>query len=296
MSDLFGMFADRPIAFNRWFARICGSVDAGLFLSQAVYWSLRSSTGDMWFWKTADEWEEETTIKVDRQASIRKQLVKMGFLEEVHRRIEHRIYFRVLVENIINAISLINHPNPESVPSRMANRSIADSGIGPEPNRTNIDYSHRVLSESEKTDLATQEENHPEPEPHHPNSQNTQSTETGTVCVNPERSNESARKNKPCAAAGAGWAADVFREFCKSTGNPGVTITPSQEAELFRKAAKSELTKERFMAVLKKADADSFFDKNIGSVGWLINNWDNFVRWGLKRVDGVSIAAEQEGF
>jgi hypothetical protein len=53
---------DRPIAFQRPFVELTGSVTAALFLSQAYYWSSRTTLQDGWFYKTREEWEEETGL------------------------------------------------------------------------------------------------------------------------------------------------------------------------------------------------------------------------------------------
>lgn len=51
---------DRPIAFQRHFVSLTGSITGALFLSQSVYWHNRNKSEDGWWWKTQKEWEEET--------------------------------------------------------------------------------------------------------------------------------------------------------------------------------------------------------------------------------------------
>lgn len=65
---------DRPIAFHRPLARLAGSVSAGLLLSQALYWSRRTSDKSGWFWKTQAEWEDETCLTRREQESARALL------------------------------------------------------------------------------------------------------------------------------------------------------------------------------------------------------------------------------
>jgi hypothetical protein len=50
---------DRPIAFHRCLAQLTGSINAGLLLSQAVFWQRRCKAKDGWWWKTFEEWFEE---------------------------------------------------------------------------------------------------------------------------------------------------------------------------------------------------------------------------------------------
>lgn len=91
---------DSPIAFHRCLAKITGSVCSGLMLSQAVYWSNRTTDPDGWFWKTQEEWEEETTMSRYEQETARKLLKKTGFWEEkligVPAKMHYRINFEVL--------------------------------------------------------------------------------------------------------------------------------------------------------------------------------------------------------
>lgn len=50
----------KPIAFQRVFVELTGSITSALLLSQAVYWSQRTKSDDGWFYKTQEEWEDET--------------------------------------------------------------------------------------------------------------------------------------------------------------------------------------------------------------------------------------------
>lgn len=106
---------DRPIAFHRIFRRVGGSVNAALFLSQAHYWSQRlPDDREGWFYKSRDEWEEETTLSRYEQEGARKHLVKAGILEEKREGLPARLWFRVnhevLAEKIVTALLGENPP------------------------------------------------------------------------------------------------------------------------------------------------------------------------------------------
>lgn len=74
---------DRPIAFQRCFMRLEIGVTGALMLSQAVYWSNRTKKGDGWFYKSREEWEEETGLSRSEQETARRRLVSIGvFMEE----------------------------------------------------------------------------------------------------------------------------------------------------------------------------------------------------------------------
>lgn len=91
---------DRPIAFHRAFARLAGSVHAGLLLSQAVYWSRRTSDQAGWFYKTQVEWEEETCLSRREQESARAALRRLLVADqplwyEERRGVPARIFYRI---------------------------------------------------------------------------------------------------------------------------------------------------------------------------------------------------------
>lgn len=89
---------DRPIAFHRVFAAIANSVNAGVMLSQAVYWSHRTKDPDGWFYKSQEEWFEETFLSRREQETARKKLIAIGVLEEKRSGLPARLFFRVKKE------------------------------------------------------------------------------------------------------------------------------------------------------------------------------------------------------
>jgi hypothetical protein len=86
---------DRPIAFHRIFAEVTGSVNAGLLLSQFVYWSKRTSKGDGWFWKTQEELKEETAMTRRQQETARKILCRAGLTHEKRKGVPPKTWFKV---------------------------------------------------------------------------------------------------------------------------------------------------------------------------------------------------------
>jgi hypothetical protein len=89
----FKTLLDRPIAFHRVFVTLTGSVTAALMLSQAVYWSKRTKDKDSWFYKTQDDWEEETGLSRSEQETARKKLNK--YLHYERRGMPAQLYYRV---------------------------------------------------------------------------------------------------------------------------------------------------------------------------------------------------------
>jgi len=101
---------DRPIAYHRVFADVTGSVTAAVFLSQAQYWQLRVPSHDQdgnprdgYFYKSIEEWTEETRLTYREQAAARKVLRSLGVLDEEKRGVPARLYFKVDFEALMAA-------------------------------------------------------------------------------------------------------------------------------------------------------------------------------------------------
>jgi hypothetical protein len=64
-------------------------------LSQAIYWSLRTSNADGWFYKTQEDWEEETGLTRREQESARILLKSRGLMDEERRSVPAKMFFKV---------------------------------------------------------------------------------------------------------------------------------------------------------------------------------------------------------
>jgi len=123
-----------PIAFNRSLVPLVGSVHAALMLSQALYWSDKTKDPEAWFWKTQDEWTEETGLSRREQETARKQLQGTGFWGERYDRYKHRQLYRVHMRTLAGALSRhfdewrkAPFANGGNVPSRMAESAIGST-------------------------------------------------------------------------------------------------------------------------------------------------------------------------
>lgn len=97
---------DRPIAFHRCFFDLTGSLTATLMLSQAWYWSTRTSDPDGWFYKTETEWEEETALTPRKQKLARESLRKTGFWEEQRKGVPAQLFYRLDRDKIAALLGL----------------------------------------------------------------------------------------------------------------------------------------------------------------------------------------------
>jgi len=96
---------DRPIAFHRCFVTLTGSVTAALMLSQAIYWQQRTKDPDGWWYKTRDDWAEETGLSRYEQEGARKKLRKLGVVQEHLRGVPATIWYRVNEERLLEELS-----------------------------------------------------------------------------------------------------------------------------------------------------------------------------------------------
>lgn len=107
----------RPVAFYPSLSKHVGGIKACLFLCQLLYWSDKSSN-PLGVYKSTDDWQEETGLSYREQSSARKELRKRGLIVETHKRLEHRIYYRIdfaVFDELLLAIEQnVSPPNAES--------------------------------------------------------------------------------------------------------------------------------------------------------------------------------------
>lgn len=103
---------DRPIAFHRFLVEPCGSITAALMLSQAIYWTNRTAQErNGWFWKTAEEWQEETGLTRREQENARALLKSRNLLEEKLVGVPARLHYRV-VQTSLALLSKLDSTEP----------------------------------------------------------------------------------------------------------------------------------------------------------------------------------------
>ncbi|ELY9614316.1 hypothetical protein ACEF96_004401 [Salmonella enterica] len=113
---------DRPVAYQRSFVRLGAGVTGALLLSQLIYWQTRM--GDVWFYKTQAEIEDETGLTRYEQEGARKKLVASGVLQEQKKGIPAKLYFRVNAE----ALALILLPDMQHTrPQKPNNQGCGNS-------------------------------------------------------------------------------------------------------------------------------------------------------------------------
>ncbi|WP_332421220.1 hypothetical protein [Vibrio metschnikovii] len=93
-------FLDRPIAFHRAFVKLGIGVTGALLLSQSLYWSKRTSNADSWFYKSSEEWKDETGMTRTEIETARRKLRNLGILEEKKVGVPCRLHYRINTANL----------------------------------------------------------------------------------------------------------------------------------------------------------------------------------------------------
>jgi hypothetical protein len=122
------LFSGRVIAFRPEFSKIgkgtalgrLGS-NAGLMLAQGLYWTEHGADQDGWFYKTQEQWEEETGLSVDEQATARRNLKKHALWDEDLRGVEYadgrrsqgKLHYRVELEALRVALEQLVDISPD---------------------------------------------------------------------------------------------------------------------------------------------------------------------------------------
>lgn len=141
------LLQDRPIAYHPDVARVCGSVKAGVFFSQLLYWSDKGKRGDGFIWKTQGDWEEETALTRYEQEGARKALKERGFIDEQLTGVPAKLHYRVNFDIFLNALE--KHYAESDPHSSMGKNHILDWGKPPNRNGENP----QTITESTKENI-----------------------------------------------------------------------------------------------------------------------------------------------
>jgi hypothetical protein len=137
----------QPIAFHRVFVTLTGNVAAGLFLSQAWYWTIHNREDrEGWFYKSQEEWVEETGLTRHEQDAARRRLRECGFLVEARRGMPARLWFRLDLSRICQALSSL--PEFGKQDCRISANKIAEKRQTRLPNSGNHSYQTKTTTET----------------------------------------------------------------------------------------------------------------------------------------------------
>jgi hypothetical protein len=108
-----GLLHGDYVAYYPRVAGVCGNIKSAILLSQALSWTsgyLRQNPGrEGWFWKTREEWFQETGLSRWEQESARKRLRELGLLEEKRMGAPPKLFFRINLDALGRLLSARFH-------------------------------------------------------------------------------------------------------------------------------------------------------------------------------------------
>lgn len=90
----------RPVAYYPSLVKITGSVCAGIFLCQLLYWRGKQTDPEGWIYKTQAEISEETGLSRCEQETARRLLREKGLIREKFADVPRKLYFNVCIDEI----------------------------------------------------------------------------------------------------------------------------------------------------------------------------------------------------
>lgn len=100
----------RAVAYFPKVGIYLGNPLAGIFLSQLIYWHDKTEH-QLGVYKTSEEWTEETGLSYRQQVTARTLLKKLGILTETEKRLEHKLYFKLDIEEFDKWFDGCTNPN-----------------------------------------------------------------------------------------------------------------------------------------------------------------------------------------
>ncbi len=98
------LLGQRCVAFHPKLVLVTGRVTAGLMLSQAIYWTrklaIAESARQGWFWKTREEWRNETGLSRREQDSARLALKDLGLWLEKRVGMPAKVWYRIDLDTL----------------------------------------------------------------------------------------------------------------------------------------------------------------------------------------------------
>ena len=103
-------------AFHRCLLTVTGNVNAGLFLSRAVYFTRLTSRAraDGRFSRSVAQWQEDTGLTWREQAGARKVLRDLGVVEEMLKGVPPQVILRIDADRLIDLLLQATHQSEVS--------------------------------------------------------------------------------------------------------------------------------------------------------------------------------------
>lgn len=101
--EILSILGTKPILYNPDLARKLGSVKAGIFLSQLLYWHEKGRNPE-WTYKTIDEIKEELALTRKEQDAAIKICKDKKVIEVKLKGMPAKRHFRINIDNIIKLL------------------------------------------------------------------------------------------------------------------------------------------------------------------------------------------------
>jgi hypothetical protein len=103
------------VAYHPTFAKALGSIQAGLFLSQAYFWQCKANyakikmyEGKRFFERTSGEIYEETGLSIEQQGGAKSKLKELGILEEKRFGLPAKPYLHIDLDALVTVLYRYN--------------------------------------------------------------------------------------------------------------------------------------------------------------------------------------------
>ena len=120
LRDLLESFSERPVAYHRIYAKITGSITAGLLLSQIAYWWY-GPAGKRPFYKTDDDFMSELELGLYELKGAKEKLKKMQLVTMKRRGMPAKTYYSLEETQLLEQISSCGE-NHELVMGKTTNK------------------------------------------------------------------------------------------------------------------------------------------------------------------------------
>lgn len=97
------LLSDRPISFIPTLAKVSGSANAGLFMSQLLYWWKKGRDSN-WIYKTIEEIRDETYLSRREQDTAIAIWIRLGVLSKKRVGIPPKRHFRIDTERLTKLV------------------------------------------------------------------------------------------------------------------------------------------------------------------------------------------------
>ena len=108
------LLEDRGPAYIPWLVKEF-EAQAGLFMSQLLFWDGKGHDPDGWIYKSEKEWRHETGLTRSAVRNARKILTKRGVLEEQKRGLPRRLYYRADLRALMEIGDLLRPVHAQEV-------------------------------------------------------------------------------------------------------------------------------------------------------------------------------------